>query len=639
MKFTAIFATFVFMASACAPLAFEGQTAAMTVEATSQSVRPTLTPSPTFTPSPTPIPYGGGGVPLVAYIGGDGEEGVHLIIGDLFNNEIYYTFRLSRQYLIGEGSYPQAVWWDTMPVAWSPDGKTILFVDDCGEIGETEQVSLCAYDINNESVTELLPLHPDMDSISFLNWSPDGKYISFQTFQNRQFIVYLIDYNENETVTLPNAQGPMWGREIEILYFNYGNWSAWSSYNIENRQVKQMPMQCESREFREIRASWACVGYVPELKASLVQQDNKDGSAYLLAISQEREERILCLVCNSYFNYRPLLFSPDLTSTLVMSDGRTVHSWSYTQAVNLAQIVDPLAEPSSRQHSVMRTGIAWAPDSSSFFAYRDDNWFYEKPLLLFNAAGEEILYRYDFPVSSWGVQRVDGHYPALDIHWPAYADNELYALIYNRAREHDPSLNRSSSFAEWVPQLQGWAFDCVALRWNELPGRKLIPDTLFATSTIDCEYKDSKGESRVIELAVAFDLPQSQYAYGQPVLIVGGGRGPDDMDHYLGSVGRQNFPFLLTVVFGMPSRANLAFYTLWHDWPNYTNFRIPHADFLDQYYTQNILEEFAESGDPRILNGQLVPIMTMGVNFSICEWSNFHAQRNGQTDRRDCIKQ
>jgi Tol biopolymer transport system component len=572
------------------------------------------TSTPTFTPSPTPIPFGGGGVPLVAYIGGN-SDAIELIIGDALNNQIYYSVPLVRKYEVVEaGEYQLASWYGNLPVSWSPDGDQILFVDQCSTNEETAvNLSICAYDLHTENISEVVALKPGTTYVNYLSWSFDKQWFSYQTKENNQSFVYLLHLAGGELSRFPNKEVPKWDSDSLTLYFdNGGNLSSWSSYEPETRVTKAINMRCESREHREGRENWGCVGYVPELESSLVQQDNKD-EALLLLIDSEGNERLICNSCNSNFNYDFYLFSPNNKNAFLINETRSLPNWQGTSVLDLDGESVPYI-PSN-----MLAGIAWAPDSSSYFAYRDESSFSNKPLLLLDATGKRVLYEYDFPIASWGVQKTDGHYPSLGVYWPA-SENEIDDLVAVRSSTRTNVADYSTDFAKWVPQVQAWVFNCKAIRWTDSINDELITDTLVARAGIArCEYKDASGKDQSISLATTFDLPKSPHWYGQTMLLVDGWRGEggsDEIREYLFHTGEDNFPFEVTVMFGMPSRANMLFFTLWDDLPYTSNFRTPHLDFLEQLYSFEMLREFAKTGDPDLLDGLLVPIMTMGVDHS-----------------------
>lgn len=583
----------------------------------------TSTETPTITPSPTAIPYGGGGIPLVAYFGGNDEQ-IELIIGDAFNNQIYYSIPLARSFNI-VGEYPYAEWYGTMPLAWSPDGRELLFVDQCGE---TTSLSVCSYDLLADTIREITPLAAEITYVDHISFAPENDWIAYETREGNGSYVSLVNRNDGAARRFPNASMPKWDPENPVLYFSSSNnLSLWSSFDTVSGLTQAVNMRCHSAEFGENRSNWSCVNYIPELHASLVQQDNSDNTAYLILIDINGEwEKLICTTyCNSNFMNYDLLVAPDNDHLLFMSDS-TRMDWQRT-------LPRTLESPDGILGTNLLHGVVWAPDSESYFVYRDEDSLLEKPLLLMNETGTTILYEYHFPTSSWGIAKsVSGNYQGLDVYWPASYDQEeeIYDTIVGRSQARAAASNSSTSgFAQWIPQLQAWSFTCWSSSWSTFPEEELIEGELKVIARIkDCVFNDVDGNHQSIDIGVVFDLPLFLTWSGaehieEPVLLAGGENfylEPNlRQQYFLNLVGKEQFPVAVTVVFGLPNRANKIFYLGW-DLPFFTNFRTPHFEYLTKLYSLDQLAEFAQTGNPDLLDGLLVPIMTLGVNYSrLCD--------------------
>lgn len=575
------------------------------------TLTPTLTPLPTLIPTPTSIPYGGG-APLVAYIGGNGE-GIELIIGDVFNNQIYYSIPLNRKYLVSEGDYPQALWYGTMPLSWSPDGIQLLLVDQCGEGEDVATLSLCSYNIASNQITEIIPLSENMTRIRDLSWSPDMNWITYQTDENKQTIVNLIDVSDGSKTLFFNAGAPRWDQNSQYMFFNrHGNYSNWTKVDVKTGTRTDLILRCASRDYGEDRESWGCVNYAPEIDAAVVHQENKTGGGYLILIDSEGHEQLVC-ICNDNFRYNELLFSPNSNYALVSMAAK---SSRLRQGVG---VFDSSGNQIANIPDNLFAAVAWAPDSNSYLVYRDDDSLIDKPLLLIDRATGEIQYEYHFPTSSWGIQNTDKDYPSLNVYWPKNnsRSREMHQLVIQRSHEQQAASNHGlfSGFAEWIPQLQAWQFQCRAVKKNTSINRVLVKDALIVKTTISsCEYEDANGVMQTIELAIGIDLPQSPHTT-EPKMFASGSRFPNEFKYYLNHIGEEGLPFDITVIFGMPNRANIRYYDAL-DLPFHNTFRTPHADWLADIYSFELLQEFARTGDPDILDGMLVPIMTLGVKHS-----------------------
>jgi hypothetical protein len=416
MKLASLITIVVLIVSGCAPLA--ASSVPSPTPTPQSTATPTVAPSATPTPSPTPISYGGGGTPLVAYIGGSGEA-IELVIGDLFNNKAYYSVPLNRKFELNDRNY--ALWYGMMPLSWVPGGEQILFVDYCSADEEVETLSICLYDLKSQAVSEVANLNSRVWRIGPFSWSRDGQWVAYQTREDSQLFVSLRNLATEELIRLPNASNPKWGEDLKVYFTVGNNLSSWSNYNVENKVSNAMSMRCESREYRENRENWGCVGYVPELQASLMQQDNTYGSGALLLLINADGERIVCR-CNGNFSYDLRMLSPDQQKLLLFHrSNNAIDNQQGTTVLNLTN----MTETRSIRNNLH--GIEWAPDSSSFFAYRDETSFFSKPLLLVEADSGDIIYEYQFPTSSWGIVETVGSYPSLDIYWPTESNEPMHA--------------------------------------------------------------------------------------------------------------------------------------------------------------------------------------------------------------------
>jgi hypothetical protein len=148
-------------------------------------------------------------------------------------------------------------------------------------------------------------------------------------------------------------------------------------------------------------------------------------------------------------------------------------------------------------------------------------------------------------------------------------------------------------------------------------GDILVPDALFLRAVVSlCEYKDSAGQDQMLDIAVAFLMTNSPHVKETFLLSAGWRGGEAAQESYLRHLDKDYFPFEIQVVFGLPSRASTIFFAYYKDMPLITNFRAPQVDVLNQLYTSTQLEQFAQTGDPALVNELLVPIMTTRENFS-----------------------
>lgn len=607
-----LFIIVVIFITACGGIQKHADVTNIPVPSATSKPTSTILPSPTMTPSPTAIPYGGG-VPLVAYIGGNGE-GIELIIGDVFNNQIYYSVPLARPYLVSEGEKPQALWYGTIPISWSPDGHTILFVDQCGGGENVADLSICSYDLVSNQVTEVVSLPEEIFSIGHLSWSPDGMWITYEYETNKslQTFVNLINVADGSYTMFPNTGAPRWDQQSQFLYFNQNrSWSDWARYDLAQKNTVVMNLRHESREYGKDKQNWGCRNYVPELDASLVHQENKDESNYLILIDSDKKEKLICKQCGDWYNYN-LLFSPNMRYALLLYFG-----W-YGGGT---QVIDLLDIPITDTISNFFTGVAWSPDSNSYLVYRNDREYKDKPLFLIDRESGQIEYEYQFPTSSWGVTITDEEeFPSLDVHWPEKnkESNELYELVVERSQMKDAEEDHGpvSGFAQWVPQLQAWTFQCYAKSMDTTIDRVLIEDALTLKTTIICEYQDVNGDDQTIALAVGLcGVDRLDCSEHGPLLIITGDISFVNYMDYQGLLYEKQLPFDITVVFGMPNRTNAIYYGE-IDLPYVGFFRTPHFDYIPEIHSSTSLQEFALSGNPELLDGLLLPITWIDVNQS-----------------------
>jgi Tol biopolymer transport system component len=78
--------------------------------------------------------------------------------------------------------------YEVLNIAWSPDGSQIAYI--ASQIRQGPR-GIYLINIQTKAITELIP--PESDAISFLTWSPDGKWLAVIYTNNNASSIFLLD--------------------------------------------------------------------------------------------------------------------------------------------------------------------------------------------------------------------------------------------------------------------------------------------------------------------------------------------------------------------------------------------------------------------------------------------------------------
>ena len=108
------------------------------------------------------------------------------------------------------------------PLAASPDGSTLVYVEGSGATGNLFQVA-------PDASAPARPLFPSRTWGLGASFSPDGRWVAYESFESGRMEVYVRPFPEGDQrvqVSSSGGQMPVWSKSREIFYVGAGGVSA-----------------------------------------------------------------------------------------------------------------------------------------------------------------------------------------------------------------------------------------------------------------------------------------------------------------------------------------------------------------------------------------------------------------------------
>ncbi len=122
--------------------------------------------------------------------------------------------------------------------AWSPDGKSVAYA----HFGKgVKGVALCTRPSDGSgSEKTLLKLPPDILSAAVVDWSPDGKYLSFDSRRrgNLHWSSWVLPLDGSKK---PFQPAPVKAKQYDGMFSPNGSWYAYFSYETGRPEVFVVP--------------------------------------------------------------------------------------------------------------------------------------------------------------------------------------------------------------------------------------------------------------------------------------------------------------------------------------------------------------------------------------------------------------
>ncbi len=109
---------------------------------------------------------------------------------------------------------------------YSPDGKQLAYISSRGPLPQQRQF-LCILTLGTDKIREL---HPDLDTLGYPQWAPDGRSISVEgTDKNDRRGIYRVDSQTGDVVPIVTIEkgteiySNRWSKDGKLLYYSTGN--------------------------------------------------------------------------------------------------------------------------------------------------------------------------------------------------------------------------------------------------------------------------------------------------------------------------------------------------------------------------------------------------------------------------------
>jgi Tol biopolymer transport system component len=140
-----------------------------------------------------------------------------------------------RMYIIsGDGGSPQEVREGQGNIGWSPDGSSVAF----GETPDGTSPQIHLFDLKTRQMTNL----PSSERFCCPRWSPDGRYISAERSEPESLWLFDFATRDWQQLTTMGGNFPNWSHDGKYLYFesfeNKG--SAWYRVRVKDRMLERL---------------------------------------------------------------------------------------------------------------------------------------------------------------------------------------------------------------------------------------------------------------------------------------------------------------------------------------------------------------------------------------------------------------
>ncbi len=144
---------------------------------------------------------------------------------------------------------------------WSPDGNQLVFGFTPAEVGSSRLGGIHILDLRTNQ-TSMLPGSEDLRSP---RWSPDGRYISAHSTDNRKILLFeLATQHWEDLSTRMAVVYPSWSRDSKYVYFgsNIEGSPAVVRVRVSDRQIEQVVSLKEVKIANGVFGPW--VGLTPD---------------------------------------------------------------------------------------------------------------------------------------------------------------------------------------------------------------------------------------------------------------------------------------------------------------------------------------------------------------------------------------
>ena len=178
----------------------------------------------------------------------------------------WLPWKQPRLYLVaGEGGKPEEVLSDPFSQEnpdWSPDGATLVFeVNGPLEGGSGMKNALYRVELATKRVTKI----PDSDGLIFPRWSPDGRYITARTEDERKLM--LLDLQTGKLRVLAEGtliSGVTWSSDSNYVYFQDLLDAAETIYRVGTKDGKKERYASFEEELGKNAIRCAFAGLLPD---------------------------------------------------------------------------------------------------------------------------------------------------------------------------------------------------------------------------------------------------------------------------------------------------------------------------------------------------------------------------------------